>query len=224
MCVLNPWSVSNYAESVYDFIIDQHVDVLVLTETWLIGTMKDNVVISALLPAGYSILQHPRSTRGGGTAVVYRDTLNVRQVDTAATKYESFESLECTVASSVTLRLCVVYRPPQSGVKIFCEEFAEYMSRLVTSQGHLIVVGDFNFHVNKSGDKQACEFLSLCQSLNLKQHVSVTTHRGGNTLDLVMMRSEDSLVSSVTACGHGFPDHFPVFSTLSLSKPGRPTK
>ncbi len=108
--------------------------------------------------------------------------LNVRQVDKAATKYESFESLGCTVASSVTLRLCVVYRPPQSGVKIFCEEFAEYMSHLVTPQGELLVVGDFNFHVNKSGDKQACEFLSLCQLLNLKQQVSVTTHRAEKPL------------------------------------------
>ncbi len=89
---------------------------------------------------------------------------------------------------------------------------------------HLMVVGDFNFHVNKSGDKQACKFLSLCQSFNLKQHVSVTAHRRRNTLDLVMTRSEDSLVSSVTACDHGFPDHFPVFTTLTLSKPSRPTK
>ncbi len=85
MCVLNPRSVCNKAESVNDFITDQHVDVLALAETWLTGTMKDNVVISALPPTRYSILQHPRSTRGGGTAVVYGDTLNVRQVDTAAT-------------------------------------------------------------------------------------------------------------------------------------------
>ena len=67
MCVLNPWSVCNKAEAVNDFIIDQDLDVLALTETLLTSTVKDNITISALLPAGYSILRRPRSTRGGGT-------------------------------------------------------------------------------------------------------------------------------------------------------------
>ena len=151
------------------------------------------------LPAGFSILRCPQSTRGSSTAVLNRENLKVRQVNTVSS-HESFEFLKCTVMLSVTMRLCVVYRPPGSRSKNFNEEFAGYMSRLVTSHGQLLVVGDFNFHINKSS-----KFLSSCQSFNITQDVSLATHSSGNTLNLVMAQLADILVSSVTSCDYGFP-------------------
>jgi len=228
MCALNPWSVCNKADVINDFIIDQKLDLLALTETWLADT--DSTTKSALLPEGYSLLLSPRGSRGGGAAVVYRDTLKVRQVNTTQS-FESFEFIECTIESTVSVRLCVIYRPPVDTLcGKFCEEFADYMSQVMTSPGQPLIVGDFNYHVNKAGDttnkygRWAADFLSVCSSFSLTQHVTGPTQRYGNTLDLVLSREDDTLVTSATATDHGFPDHYPVFTHLSLRKPKLPTK
>ena len=223
MCLLNPWSVCNKAEFISDFIIDHniHVDLLSLTETWLTGTISDDPVTKALLPEGYSILHNPRKRRGGGTAVVFRDTIKIRQVNNTAA-YESFEVLECTIKSSVLIRLCVIYRPPTTPPnKFFYMEFAEYMSYIAAAPGKPLLVGDFNIHITKPSGK---EFSSLCHSLDLKQHVNTATHRNGHILDLVLTRTDDDLVTSISSADHGFPDHYPVFSRLSLQKPKLPTQ
>jgi hypothetical protein len=98
------------------------------------------------------------------------------------------------------------------------------MSYVVTAPGLPLVVGDFNFHINQLDEPEPAEFLSLCASLNLVQHVTGPTHRSGNTLDLVLTRSVDNLVKSASSLDHGFPDHFPVFAHISLQKPKLPTK
>ena len=218
-CLLNPWSVCNKPDEINDFIADQRLDLLALTETWLSGDITDEPVISALLPSGFSLLQNPRKKRGGGTAVVYRDSVKLKQVNNI-TPYESFELLECTFMSSVLVRLCIIYRPPGQLVTSFLTDFADYMSHVLISAGHPLIVGDFNI---PSAGAHAANFESLCKCLDLKQHILGPTHRNGNTLDLVLTRSDDPLVQSVMSCDHGFPDHFPVFAHLSLKKPKLPT-
>ena len=220
LCVLNPWSVRNKADEINDFILDQGLDLLAVTETWLSGDITDNPIISALLPAGFSILQNPRQSRGGGTAVIYRDSVQVQQCSNIVA-YESFELLECTFISTVLVRLCIIYRAPALPITSFLTDFADYMSNVLTSAGIPLIVGDFNIHVG--GGANAVAFESLCNSFGLKQHVSGPTHRSGNTLDLVLTRSDDSLVQSVVSCDVGFPDHFPVFASLLLEKPKLPT-
>lgn len=99
------------------------------------------------------------------------------------------------------------------------EEFADYISHVVTSPGSPLIVGDFNFHISEASGK---EFMALCHSLDLKQHVCGATHRNGNILDLVLTKSDDKLVTATASADHGFPDHYPVFSHLSLQKPCLP--
>lgn len=226
VCSLNPWSVCNKTSYLQEFICDHNVDILALTETWLTGSDKDNPTVSALLPDGYSIRQRSRKTRGGGTALVYRSSLNITETKVPQLS-ESFETLDCLISGTKAIRLSVVYRPPPSKsnkftVKQFLGEFAEYLAHLVTSPGHLIILGDFNFHVNDSSDRDACSFQDLLSSYDLHQHVKVSTHCSGHTLDLVLTRSQDSLVSGLHAEDHGFPDHYPVFTQLSVAKPQLP--
>jgi hypothetical protein len=186
--------------------------------------VTDNPIIANLLPKGYSILHIPRKSRGGGVAIVHRDNLAIKKIN-CDKKYDSFESLECTLQSSVMARLCVIYRPPGSASsRTFFREFTDYMSNAVTSLGQLLVVGDFNFHINNTSDNDAAGFLDVCNSLNLKQHVAGPTHRSGNTLDLVLTRIEDNLIKSTQSKDYGYPDHYPVFISVCLAKPQLPTR
>lgn len=226
MCCLNPWSVCNKAISIQDFTIDHDLDILCLTETWLTGSESDNPVISAMLPNGYSIQHHPRPSRGGGTAVIHRSSLRIRSMDPPR-DFDSFETTNCMLITTQCIRLCVIYRPPPStrnglSVKKFMEEFTELMQHLVISTAPLLLLGDFNFHVNNANDRDASAFLELVSSFGLQQHVTQTTHRNGHTLDLVFTRSTDSIMLSTKAEDHGFPDHFPVFMNLAVPKPELP--
>ena len=223
ICSLNPWSVCNKTTFLFDFIIDQSMDLFALTETWLSGTEKDNAILSALLPKGYNIKHNPRGSRGGGTALIYKSSLCVKSVpDTSV--HPSFELLHCVIRSTVTVNLAVVYRPPPSTKnktthQQFLAEFGLFLEHFIMTSGKLLIVGDFNYHVDDEMNSEAADFLDLLKSCDLQQHVMSSTHKSGHTLDLVLSRTNDDLVLSTEAEDHGFPDHYPVCSTLNLSKP-----
>ena len=62
-----------------------------------------------MCPVGYKISDRPRTgRRGGGVALIYRDSLSVRRID--AGEKESFEYSEWTISSpSLNLRLVLLY-------------------------------------------------------------------------------------------------------------------
>ena len=64
-------------------------------------------------------------------------------------------------------------------------------------------------------------FLDLLESMGLQQHVDVPTHKSGHTLDLIITRRADSLLTDPMA-DYLFSDHFLVISDLiteSVKKP-----
>ena len=73
-----------------------------------------------------------------------------------------------------------------------------------------------------SHDRDAVEFNNLLDQFGLVQHVSDATHRGVHTLDLVLSRSQDTIVQDTHAEDHGFPDHYPVFVRLLTERPANP--
>ncbi|ELU14729.1 hypothetical protein CAPTEDRAFT_188066 [Capitella teleta] len=217
--LINPWSICNKAEDINDFIIEYNIDILAITETWLTGTACDGPTINALLPNGYEIIHAPRRTRGGGTALVYHQSLNVTRV---AVSSASFEVLECVIKGPIVLRICVVYQPYRTA--LFIEEFSSYLAGLATSPGHLLVLGDFNLHVDDPLDKCAQDFLTSMSSLGLEQHVSTLTHRNGHTLDLVLTPLGNPLDLTWKSIDYGFQDHYALFIQVAISKPPLPRK
>ena len=67
-------SLKNKTTSLFDFIVSQNIDVLALTETWL--CCGDNAVLNELLPPGYDIRHADRERRGGGVALIYKNTFH----------------------------------------------------------------------------------------------------------------------------------------------------
>lgn len=220
ICLINPWSICNKAASINDFITEHEIDILAITETWLTGSPSDDPVISTLLPNGYRIIHTPRGSRGGGIAVVYRQSLSISRVDTSC---RSFEVLECLIQGPTVVRMCVVYQPHRTIA--FIDEFSDYISDLMTrSSGHLIVLGDFNIHVDDNNDVTARDFISTISSLGMMQHITGPTHRSGHTLDLVLTPLVGPLDLTCQSLDCGFKDHFAVFVTANVSKPALPKR
>ena len=89
-CLVNARSVKNKATTIHQFIVDNDLDILVVTETWLHSGGVDGHIISALTPPGYTVRHVARPTGYGGVAVIHRSslTLSAREDFPTATTYE----------------------------------------------------------------------------------------------------------------------------------------
>ena len=172
-------------------MISNKLDVLAITESWLNGDIRDDRALADLqstLPdfVSYSV---PRCSRAGGGVFLllcngFRVTHNPCPI------FKSFEMGDFTISSvSSSLRLIVVYRLRPNKTNgltsdMFFNELSILLESLATIFGNLLLVGDFNFHLDISTDREAIKFLDFLNSANLHQHVVGPTHRSGHTLDL----------------------------------------
>ena len=61
--------------------------------------------------------------------------------------------------------------------------------------------------------------MDLLESMGLQQHVNVSTHKSGHTLDLIITRCAGSLLLTNPTADYLFSDHFTVISDLIIKKP-----
>ena len=94
-----------------------------------------------------------------------------------------------------------------------------YLETTILSPESLILTGDYNFHVDVEDDPDVRAFLDLLASMGLKQHVNVPTHVSGHTLDLMITREHDPVISSVPVADRYLSDHASVLCSLNSEKP-----
>ena len=224
-CVLNTRSVGNKAKKVKRYVIDHKLDSLALTETWLNPGNKDAATIGDLCPEGYELLHKPRVKRGGGVGLLRNDAINVKPKTSGS--FKSFEHSEYMLTSdSRCIRIIVLYRPPPSPTnglthRMFMEDFAMFLEQQTLTTGQLLIVGDFNYHVEDGTDREARQFIDMVSSFNLVQHVTGPTHKHGHTLDLVITRKGEDTVSHLKVFPHGeIADHGAIHMKLHITKPG----
>ena len=202
---------------------------ILLTETWLNGDTRDKPVIAAItnnLP-DHNFIHVPRYGRGGGVGVVLRKGYDVKQF--TDNKFNSFENLDLSISSgSTNLRLVSIYRPPTSKkhrvtTSTFLDDLSRYIETLTISPGHLLLAGDFNFHVDVPDDSDASSFLDFLDSTSLKQHVTTTTHKQGHIVDLLTTKASDNFISSTKVTFDLPSDHAMVTCHLAVPRP-KPTK
>ena len=103
-------------------------------------------------------------------------------------KFISFEYIELLLTSvGKTITIVAVYRPPPSTTNgltptFFFDELSTLLEQYVTIPGSLIIVGDFNFHVDTCDSETVTTFLQLFDVFNLNQHTNGSTHKDGHTL------------------------------------------
>ena len=122
-----------------------------------------------------------------------------------------------------------IYHPPFFAVnpvtEMFINDFPEWIcdQLVMTDYGNkLLILGDFNTHVNDESDENAGNFMDIIMVLGFEQHVYFPTHKASDTLDLVMTELGSKL--EVTKCSPGpfWSDHcsadfvvkLPMFTTV----------
>ena len=92
VALLNARSVNNKTLVINDFILENKLDLVALTETWLTDGALNTPVIGELVPPGYSVINVPRKSGiGGGVAVIYKSDIAVSQCNSPC--YQSFEHM-----------------------------------------------------------------------------------------------------------------------------------
>ena len=116
----------------------------------------------------------------GGLAVIHGDGLSLRD-----TKHDILQSMEYMVSTvhcvNKSLRLMVIYRRTPSkknsaSVNLFLDQFGDLIENLVLPYTDVVIVGDFNIHVDNPNDMFANRFLGLLDSYCLTQYVKGATH------------------------------------------------
>ena len=92
-------------------------------------------------------------------------------------------------------------------------DFGELIEQTSNLSGKLIILGDFNIHVDSCDDAEGGQFSDLLDAFGLKQHVSGSTHVRGHTLDLVISREADDIIQSCEV-GTFASDHNAITFTL----------
>ena len=100
----------------------------------------------------------------------------------------------------------------------FFDDLISLLDRHDVAPYDLVIVGDFNFHVNDDNDVDASNFLDILTADDLTQCVKERTHESGHTLDLIITRSSSKFVTNIKV-HQKFSDHFSVKCQLPIRRP-----
>ena len=140
---LNINSVVRKGPLLRDLMEEKECDIFVISETKLLTEDTDFTRYGSL-PDNYSGIFKDREdeTRGGGIAVLFRDTIQVTDKTKNYSSPKSFELLVVNVrGKSSAVTLVNIYRPPSSSLSAFFEELTDLINILTLSGERWIIGG-----------------------------------------------------------------------------------
>ena len=214
--LINPRSVRNKHMQINDFVVDNKLDFLAITETWLSEETESDIVHS-LTPEGFSFSHKS----GGGTGLIFNSYIKYKDIPTQS--YMSFEVQEHVLFFyHISLRLCIIYRPPRcknASLGDFFKEIEEYFTVCSSCTESLLIVGDFNIHFDSPDSHDVKRFYSLLGALVLQQKVDFPTHSSGHCLDLMIVKEDDMMFSKPVGKEPALSDHLAICSKFLSKKP-----
>ena len=137
--LVNCRSVVNITSEIKLEIVQSHLDLFALTETWIRD--DDTLTETQICPPGYKAVSIPCPGRtGGGIALIYHDSLQVKRDTTY-----SFQTMECTnynlSLQGKPLYLAIIYRPPGSNINTLASELMDFIEANINNKGIPIIIG-----------------------------------------------------------------------------------
>ena len=117
------------------------MDLLLLTETW--QQPADYYSLNQATPPTYSFIANPRlSGRGGGLAIIHKQSLSVTKLELHLPPITSFEYLAVSLPNSITALL--LYRPPKPHPS-FLSDLSELLTIASSLSSRLLLTGALTF-------------------------------------------------------------------------------
>jgi hypothetical protein len=185
-------------------------DIIGISETWAVSDKHTDAELSLL---GYKLFRvdrdDPHKLRGGGCLLYVSNKLTSYESPGLDNKGTESVWVDITVNNKDTLTVGMCYRP-----KDINQEHNTRLEKLIKSASEkwAIILGDFNhptinwndFSYTEKADGYFIDFVNDCF---LTQHILNSTHRAGNTLDLIMT-TEPDMIENIQMIGRlGASDH-----------------
>lgn len=200
-------------------MLTYHPHLLIITETWLRTDVSDDEIT----PQGYRIYRKDRSSRGGGVAIIFKETLQVERL-------ADIPDLECVIVKVDTGDLKFIvgafYRPPGTD-EAFFDKLNEFLCMVHSCSSNIIVGGDFNvpsviwdtdFPVPSSNAAKRLVDIVLFHDLTqlVKQPTRVQ-NATATTLDLFFVSNSMLRRVADTNVLDGISDHKLVYMCINLN-------
>ena len=202
--------------AIVDYFLSHNISIAIITQFWLQNTDQDACRLSTsdFSTGLFSAIPTNRWDRTGeGIMLVHKKSYKADLIDEVFTC--SFQAVMFKVqVNKCNITLLSIYHPPYSAVnpvteKMFITDFTEWIcdQLIMTEHAQLLILGDFNIHMNDEFDENVGDFMDIIMALGLEQHIHFLTHKAGNTLELVMAELGSKL--EVTKCSPGlfWSDH-----------------
>jgi len=195
--VLNAQSVGNKSAAINICILEHHMDIFAVVETWHDGA--DSPCLIACTPPDYKYIEKARTrsdtastnmaSNHGGICVFFKTKYSLKPVSLPV--YNSMEVLALSIRSSAfkTTLLAVYRRGSDAVTNMFFEDFADLLERCA-SFAHCVVVGDINIHLDCHTDTATRQFRSLLVNFGLADCVNQPTHNMHHQLDVFITRTD----------------------------------
>ena len=162
------------------------------------------------------------SRKGGGIALVYSNNLKVTHREDA-NKMSFKYAIWGLEHKGTQMTIVAIYRPPysttnQATMQSFFEEFTNWIETKSNECNNIIVLGDFNIHINNNQDAEANRFKDIMEALGLQQHVSFSMHRYGNTLEHIYTEIGSAVVIDYCKEGPILSDHTAVICGTNVQR------
>lgn len=104
-------------------------------------------------------------------------------------------------------------------VSTFLNDFNDYLEVSCSADKNIVICGDFNIHLNDAENNEVLKFIDLLNTFGLSQKVNTNTHTSGNTLDLILSRSNDDVIITEPISEYFISDHCFVTCDIDCPKP-----
>ena len=211
--VINARSIRSNSASITDQIEHSSPSIIAITETWNKDEDSDFLLRNIALE-GYQWWYLNRvGSRGGGLAIIYQSNIKC----TVRKRIINIELLSSLMKiDNKTVHYTVVYRPPSGSLVSFFEIFTQFLEDIDQNSADVIIVGDFNLHIDNPIRPEVSKFIHLLDDFGLKLRVQGPTHVSGHTLDLVITRQDSLIVQNTRICDL-ISDHMSIFFDIDVN-------
>lgn len=185
----------------------------------------DDVVLKECTPPNFEYFSKPRgNSRHGGIAMFIRcgskDDVKCTDVNVNYANL-TMECMHATIRFIDSSSICFlgIYRPPKSESFVnFLGDLKEvYLDVILSGKvDEVILLGDFNVHVDILNDNHHRSLKNTMLELGLTQHVNFATHTAGHTLDLVITSDKSSVVEDIHQSNIVNSDHVAILVTTNI--------
>ena len=208
-------------------MLEDKIDICVINETWFNegedSKRKLEEVKAILKEAGYIILNIDRPKRGGGIGIIYRQNLQIKQLDVLILDALELGLWHLTIGNK-TVHIMGIYHPPKSisnksTINLFFEEVSAYLTENIHKYEELIMLADTSIHYDLKTDYDTIAFEEVLYSSGLQQLINCPTHISGHCIDHIIIKNRSKLETSEPTTVWQISDHWVTTCVVSITKP-----